>query len=181
MVIENIPQIGSEILHKQVERVTDIQSEEVQQVVEDLIDTMRAENLVGMAAPQIGRDMSIFITELRETKIRTSEIKSEPIGLRVFINPEVLELRGEIQVMREGCGSICRGALFADVPRPNEVELRYTDTKGSEHVEVFTDFMGRVVQHEYDHLHGILFTERVVDNSTFIHRDVLREQNKINI
>lgn len=152
-------QAGNPLIHSASEAIGDVHSEEVKAVVIDLVDTMRAEDLVGMAAPQIGVSARVFITEIRETQFRKSDIDV----LRVFINPRIVSVSENAAVGYEGCGSVASAEFFGQVERPKEVTVEATDEKG----EIFTftaqGLLARVIQHELDHLDGILFTEKISD------------------
>ena len=110
--------------NKTVEKFTD---SSVKQVIQDLIDTMRANELIGMAAPQIGENWKIFVTEPRETKFRMAD---QVDILRVYINPIILNSSKEESIIYEGCGSVLNGQLFGLVKRPKEITIEAFDQKG---------------------------------------------------
>ena len=141
--------------------VADITDPKTKQIIEDLVDTMHAVGLVGMAAPQIGENYKIFVTEPRETPIRPIDQADE---LRVYINPKVTVYSKDEVVIYEGCGSVAKGGiLFGPVKRPREIVIQAQSKDGTK-FELTTDgLLSRVIQHEYDHLSGIVFTERVLD------------------
>ena len=114
----------------------------------NLLQTMQAEVGVGLAAPQVGQSLRLFVTG----------VKGEPM---VFINPEITERSKEEILWEEGCLSLPR--LLGEVRRPKEVTVRATGTD-RQPFEVKADgLLARVLQHEYDHLEGILFTDRMDD------------------
>lgn len=143
--------------NKTVEKFTD---SSVKQVIQDLIDTMRANELIGMAAPQIGENWKIFVTEPRETKFRMAD---QVDILRVYINPIILNSSKEESIIYEGCGSVLNGQLFGSVKRPKEITIEAFDQEGKKFRLTCDGILARVIQHEYDHLNGIEFTEKIFD------------------
>jgi len=143
--------------NKTVEKFTD---SSVKQVIQDLIDTMRANELIGMAAPQIGENWKIFVTEPRETKFRMAD---QVDILRVYINPIILNSSKEESIIYEGCGSVLNGQLFGLVKRPKEITIEAFDQEGKKFRLTCDGILARVIQHEYDHLNGIEFTEKIFD------------------
>jgi peptide deformylase len=148
-------------------------------LADDMIETMRAAEGVGLAAPQIGVLRRIVVietpAEYEELEDGTRrEIRSAQ--LYVLVNPEISDPVEERFTMLEGCLSL--PGWYGDVPRPAEVTLRYQDLNGKEHKIKRGDARGytiaRIAQHEVDHLDGILFTERIEDLSTL--HDVRKEQ-----
>lgn len=140
-------------------------------LVDDMIETMRSENGVGLAAPQIGvlRRIVVIETPAEVEELEdgsTHEIK--PSELFVMVNPEVVEPSDEQLTHVEGCLSL--PGWYGEVPRAAVVTLRYQDMSGKEHrlkrVQAATYSIGHIAQHEIDHLDGILFTERITDLST---------------
>lgn len=160
MVIKKIPQIGNPLLRKKSKAVGDFQSQDIRQTIQDLTDTIRGSNLVAMSAPQIGRSLRIFITEIRKTKYRDSKQISK---LMVYINPKIIKLSKKETVGYEGCGSVLHCQLFAPVKRPKEVAVEAYDQNGKKFRLEADGLLGRAIQHEYDHLEGILFTDKIHD------------------
>jgi peptide deformylase len=146
----------------------------VRQVVENLNDSMKFGEHIGMAAPQIGENLRIFVTELRETKWRTKAEVDEP---RIFINPKIIKLSKEKSLIWEGCGSVVNSKLFGPVKRPKEITIEAQDLNGKCFRLACDGILARVIQHEYDHLDGIQFVERMIDlsqlkNAEFYMRDI---------
>lgn len=160
MSIKPTVQIGAEILETVCEPLENISSPETAALVADLVDTMRSEGLVGLAAPQLGYNARVFVMELRPSE-KTG--RTEASELYVCINPEIIERSSETVCDWEGCGSIARGTLFGRPIRNKEVELRYWDQDGRECQTVFDGLLSRVAQHENDHLDGIVFLARMED------------------
>lgn len=160
MVIENIIQIGNPLLKKKSKKVNDINSEETKRIIENLVDSMKYYNLVGMAASQIGEKLRIFVTEIRRTPTRDPKIIDE---LRVFINPKISWFSKKEVIIYEGCGSVVHGELFGPVKRPEKIIIKALNEKGEKFKLKAGGLLARVIQHEYDHLNGIEFTEKITD------------------
>lgn len=166
-MIKKTIQIGDLVLRTKAEVVKDIKSIKVKKLITDLTDTMRENNLVGIAAPQIGVSLRVFVTEIREIKIRKN---TEVDKLRVFINPKIISASKKMAKDWEGCGSVAQGGLFAMVSRPESIQIQAYN----EHAEPFilqtSGLLARVIQHETDHLDGIMFTD-IAEIKTLIDRD----------
>jgi len=145
---------GDKILRKKAVKVNNADNE-VLMLVKDLFETMRNANGVGIAANQVGSNKSIFVIDI--SMVEGYE-KIKPIA---FINPKIVYRSSETVIMEEGCLSI--PLLKADVERPEFIKIVYNDTNLKEQTLEADDFLARVIQHEYDHLKGILFTDKVDD------------------
>ena len=145
---------GSPVLKKKAQEIS-ADYAGLDELIADMWETMYNAHGVGLAAPQIGRSIRLFIIDT----IQVSDERSEPGIKRAFINPVMLNENGDQWSYEEGCLSI--PDVRGDVDRPREVILRYQDTSFKEHTETFADVEARVIQHEYDHLDGILFTEKL--------------------
>lgn len=132
---------------------------DIQQLLDDMLETMRAAPGVGLAAPQIGLSRRIFVMDPSGDK--------EPPAPHFIINPEILEKGDAMRVYEEGCLSI--PGIFAEVERPASILMRYVDRDGEQHEAWFEGHAATIAQHEYDHLNGILF----VDHLSRLKRDVL--------
>ena len=155
MAIRQIVRLGHPALRTPAEPVPAdrIGSPEVQQLVDDLVDTVRASGGSGLAAPQIGVGWQIFVLE--------SELRGDPRPVRVVINPLVEPHAGELVYDWEACLSIPE--LVGLVPRHPAVRLWGRGRDGSSLELELSGFAGRVAQHEYDHLHGIVYLDRMRD------------------
>lgn len=123
----------------------------------DRMKSVMDENpFVGLAAPQIGENINLFITEIRKTKYRTDLKEIDP--LRIYINPKITYYSKELVVMPEGCGSVDYGKTHFDISRPKDINIVYFDIDGNRIEEEVHGLRSRVCQHEYDHLFGKLFT-----------------------
>lgn len=156
--------IGEAVLRETAKEVSNQDSDEIQSYITDLVDTMRKEELIGLSAPQLNVSKQIIVTEIRETKFR----KGETDDLRVYINPEITYFSRETTLDWEGCGSI--PGLFGKVERSSEINLKYTDETGVSHEMSATGLLARVIQHEVDHLNGILFTD-LADPQSLVSRE----------
>jgi peptide deformylase len=161
-------QIGHPALKATNSEITDFRSEKVKQLIQDLIDTMYEAKLIGIAAPQIAENFRIFITEPRETPVRPAD---QSDILRVYINPKIIELSNEDSIIYEGCGSVLNGQLFGPVKRPKLVTVEAYNENGKKFRFTADGILGRVIQHEYDHLEGVEFTEKVTDYKKLMHVD----------
>jgi peptide deformylase len=160
MAIRKVLQRGEKGLVQKNKEVPaeQIQSPIIQQVIQDLFDTMYDCGLIAMAAPQIGESYNIFVSELRQTQARNASEADEP---RVFINPKLLSSSRETSTIYEGCGSVDNKLSFGAVIRPKEITVRALDATG--HVfELHCDgLLARAIQHELDHLAGLEFLDRM--------------------
>jgi len=157
-------------MRKKALKVSDYFSKETKKTVCDLIDSMRHHALVGMAAPQIGVCSRIFVTEIRETKLRKAHSANDIDDLRVFINPKVISVSEKTTKGWEGCGSVACADLFAKVERPKEITVEAFDKKGEKFTLTAKGLLARVIQHEIDHLNGVVFTD-IADRKTFMSRE----------
>jgi len=167
MIIKKATQIGNPVIRQEAEAVADVESKETKEIVKNLVDSMRYHGLVGMAAPQIGEGKRIFVTEIRETEFRSAEEEAEIDNLRVFINPEIISTSENTNNEWEGCGSVADANLFGKVTRPSEVIIKALDEKGEEFELAAKGLLARVIQHEMDHINGVVFIDKS-DPKTFM-------------
>jgi len=160
MIIKNIIQIGNPILSKKSKFVSNIKFKEIKNIIKDLVDSLRHYSLVGMAAPQIGKNFRIFITEIRKTKYRKGK---ETDKLRIFINPRIIWSSKDKVIMYEGCGSVAYSKIFGPVKRPKNIIIEAYNEKGDKFKLKADRLLSRVIQHENDHLNGISFIEKITD------------------
>ena len=159
MAIRKVIQIGHPTLHKHSNPIENI-SDEIHILAKDLGDTMRDMRLTGLAAPQLDEKISMFVTQIYPNKHRPDSIPDE---FRVYINPKVVDISDEESEIFEGCGSVNSANLFGPVIRPRVVTVEATDLEGNTFKLRADGLLGRVILHEYDHLIGELFTEKVSD------------------
>ncbi len=136
---------------------------EVQTLIDDMIETMRAAPGVGLAAPQIGRDLQLFVWEAE-----TAEAEEAPAA-RAIVNPMIEPESGELVYDWEGCLSIPE--LRGLVPRHPSIRLHGLDRDGSPIDAVVEGFEARIVQHENDHLNGVVFLDRMRDLRSLAFRE----------
>ena len=132
---------------------------ELDQFIEDLFDTMHASDGVGLAAPQVGKSLRIFVVDtspMAENNDDEPELKD---FRKVFINPYIMEESGDSWAFEEGCLSLPN--VREEVTRPENVKIEYYDENWVLHEEEYDGIRARVLQHEYDHLDGKLFTDKV--------------------
>lgn len=144
---------GDPILRKKAQPV-ERDYEGLEEFLKNLWETMYFADGVGLAAPQVGRSIRIFVVDASSGAEEEPELKD---FRKVFINPEIIEKNGEEWVLNEGCLSLPE--IREDISRPGLVTLRYLDENFVEHVETFKGYAARVIQHEYDHLEGKMFID----------------------
>jgi len=132
---------------------------ELKAVIQGMWDTMYKAEGVGLAAPQVGLSIRLFIADTLQFK-KSKKDPGTNIGMKkVFINPQILEEDGTEWKYEEGCLSI--PGIRENVWRKPGIKLRYLDENFIEYTETFTDLNARVIQHEYDHIEGVLFTDHL--------------------
>lgn len=156
MAIRETIQIGDPRLKATNKQVTDFNDLDLQKLIQDLRDTMYSEGLIGIAAPQIGENWQVYITEPRETESRPA---SEADDFRVYINPRIVGQSEELVVIWEACGSVLNGQLFGPVERPRVITIEAADPQGKLFRFTADGILSRVIQHEQGHMTGIEFTE----------------------
>jgi peptide deformylase len=148
-MIRPILKYGDQLLQERASAVGAITAD-IERFLDDMIDTMYAAPGIGLAAPQIGIPLRMFVVDL--------SLGREPAGLKVMINPEFAERDG-MQLEEEGCLSV--PGFEATVVRPARVTVKGLDRTGAEHQLVGTELLARALQHEMDHLDGTLFIDRL--------------------
>lgn len=153
---------GAQVLKKKAREV-DLKNPQLPILIENMWETMYAASGVGLAAPQVGYSMRLFIvdaspfayddtlSEIEQNQLRTFK--------KTFINPVIEKETGTSWVFNEGCLSIPN--IREDVHRLDTISITYTDEKGTTHKESYSGLAARVIQHEYDHINGVLFTDRL--------------------
>ncbi len=128
----------------------------LEQFIADMFETMYASNGVGLAAPQVNRSIRLFVID---TTPYAEDFPDEENMKRVFINAKIVEETGDEWAFNEGCLSI--PDIREDVMRKPNVRIQYYDENFEYHDEVISGSLGRVIQHEYDHLDGVLFVDLI--------------------
>ncbi|MGN6357519.1 MAG: peptide deformylase [Novosphingobium sp.] len=170
MAIREILEIPDPRLKVVSEPVTKF-DDELKALVADMFETMYAAPGIGLAAIQVGVPLRVLVIDLQpedeeaEPEVCTAHgghehthrpVKREP---RVFINPEILDPSEELSVYNEGCLSVPE--IYAEVERPARIRARWQDVDGKVHEEEFDDLLATCLQHEMDHLEGILFIDHL--------------------
>ena len=148
-MIRPIVKYGEHVLHRPADNVTDITGD-IAALVQDMAETMYAAPGIGLAAPQVGIPLRIFVVDL--------SVGRNTNGLVTFINPEFLDRDG-LQLEEEGCLSV--PGFNATVARPGRATVKGLDLNGNEHVIEGTELLARAFQHEMDHLDGHVFVDRM--------------------
>lgn len=161
-----IIQLGDPILRQKATLVENINDERIQKLIDDLTATVAQANGVGIAAPQVAQSYRLFIVASRPNPRYPNAPSMEPTAM---MNPKILASSTEIVKGWEGCLSI--PGIRGLVPRAQAIEVEYTDRNGKLQKQEFSDFVARIFQHEYDHLDGIVFLDRL--ESTL---DIITEQ-----
>lgn len=165
MAVRKVIQAGDPRLKSKNKPISNINSVKTQKLVKNLIQSMKKADLIGIASNQIGENYNVFVTFPRFTKSRRL---GKGDKLRVFINPKFTFKSKEESIIYEGCGSVEDGAIFGPVSRPKEIEVEAIDEKGQKFSLRANGILGRVIQHEYDHLQGIEFIQKVSDYSKIV-------------
>ncbi|RPI72290.1 MAG: peptide deformylase [Ignavibacteriales bacterium] len=146
---------GDKILRKKTGKVTEIDNETIE-LIRDMFATMRNANGIGLAANQVGVDKQIFIIDI--SRVEGFE-EAKPMTI---INPRIIGRSEKNNKMEEGCLSI--PDIRVDIERPEEITITFQDVDLNEHTITSDDVFARVMQHEYDHLQGILFIDYLTED-----------------
>jgi peptide deformylase len=136
----------------------------LQTLIDDMFETMYVAPGIGLAAVQVGVPTRLLVIDLQEKDEETGETIRDPM---IFINPEILEESEEYTVYNEGCLSVPE--QYANVERPAVIKAKWLDRDGNEHVEIIDGLLATCLQHEMDHLEGILF----IDHLSKLKRDII--------
>lgn len=142
----DIVTFGSDILTRKAAPVSEFGSE-LAAFAADMFDALKRGNGLGLAAPQVGKSIRLFVTDVEGDKPR------------VFVNPEIVQTSQDLIVIEEGCLSL--PGLYQRVERPESVRMQAYNEKGRPFTVEATGMLARVLLHEYDHLEGILFVDRL--------------------
>jgi peptide deformylase len=174
MAIRDVLKMGDPRLLKVAEPITSFGTPELEALLADMRDTMREQNGAGLAAPQIGVGLRVVIFGF-EANPRYPE--AEPVPFTVLINPQLMPMGEEMEQGWEGCLSV--PGMRGLVPRYRELHYTGFDPAGQPIDRTVRDFHARVVQHEVDHLDGILYPRRIRDLTQFGFTDVLFPGQKL--
>jgi peptide deformylase len=148
----------------------------LEQLIEDMFETMYTSVGVGLAAPQVNKSIRLFIVDATPYAEEHPDAKD---FRKVFINPKIVEENGDDWIFNEGCLSIPH--IREDISRKPEVRIQYYDQEFNFHDEKYTGVIGRIIQHEYDHLEGILFVDKTSPLKKTLLRRKLNDISKGNI
>jgi len=146
---------GQPVLRKEAKDITP-DYPNLKELVANMFETMYKADGVGLAAPQVGFDIRLFIIDLEPLAEDNPEYANFK---KVFINPKIVEYSGEIVKMEEGCLSL--PGIHENVDREEKIRIQYLDENFVSHDEEYGDFFARCIQHEYDHIEGKMFIDRI--------------------
>lgn len=155
-ILRQIAQLGQPVLRNVAGKIADPADKSVQTLIDDMLVTVADANGVGIAAPQVYEPLSLFIVASRPNPRYPQAPQMEPLAM---INPEILWTSDEQEKGWEGCLSI--PGLRGLVPRWKRIGVRYLTRYGEMREEEYLDFLARVFQHEFDHVRGMVFVDRV--------------------
>lgn len=146
---------GQPVLRKPTEDISP-EYPELKELIENMFQTMDRADGVGLAAPQVGLPIRLFVIDAAVMADDFPEIDTRK---RVFINPKITAMSDETVTYEEGCLSL--PGIHEKVSRPETITINYFDENFVEHTDTYNSFFARIVQHEYDHLEGHVFSDRV--------------------
>jgi len=148
---------GHPVLRKVAQDIDAANYPNLKGLIDNMFETMYNADGVGLAGPQVGLSERLFVVDL--SPLASEEHPEFQDFKRVFINAHITERSGDLEMVEEGCLSI--PGIHEKVPREEEVTIAYLDEELQPREEHYSGFMARVIQHEYDHLDGVLFTDRI--------------------
>lgn len=155
---------GDPVLKRKADEI-DSSYPDLQLLIDNMFETMYQAAGVGLAAPQIGKSIRLFIVDGSPFAEKDEDEEDDPLAegidgfKKVFINPVIMDETGEEWAFNEGCLSIPK--IREDVYRKPKIRVQYFDENWQKHDEVFEGYKARIIQHEYDHIEGILFTDKL--------------------
>ena len=155
MSVRKVVKYGEASLRETAKEVHKV-SKKIKELVEDMLDTMYAQNGVGLAAPQVGLPIRVVVIDLDCISEDEPQFKG---FFKTYINGHILDSSEEEVTMEEGCLSI--PGIHENVKRPSKVRISYLDENMTPHDEWVDGFIARVIQHEFDHLEGKMFVDKV--------------------
>lgn len=175
--ILKMTRFGNPILREEARLLTpeEILSDDIQTLIQNMRHTLVEKAYgVGIAAPQVGKSIVLSVIGIKPTPTRP---EFEPFDT-VLINPEIIETYGRRKKMWEACISCGTGndTLYALVPRYERIKLKWLDENAKSREEIFDGFVAHVIQHETDHLKGILFVDHVKDTKSYMMADEYRKR-----
>lgn len=178
--MRKIIQLGKSQLEKKSEEVRDPKDPKIQKLVKELIILCKEEdkNGGGLAAPQLGENVRVFVArrldlEEKAQKSKDKKDMKEEAIWEIFINPKITSKGKKKSTFWEGCLSVENGKLFGPVSRPSFIKVEYLDRYGNKKKLTATDYFAHIIQHEQDHLNGILFVKYVKNPENLWHSNDL--------
>ncbi|MEW5923641.1 MAG: peptide deformylase [Candidatus Zixiibacteriota bacterium] len=168
MAVRPIVYYGDPVLREKAEKITDI-DRDVKDLVSDMIATLKDAGGLGLAAPQVGASKRIFIIDL--TSIDLTE------SVKVFINPKIIYASENEVIMEEGCLSF--PGIYQRIQRPEIVRVKATDLEGKEFILEASGMLARAIQHENDHLNGVLYIDHFSSLSKALVKGKLNKLRKM--
>lgn len=153
---------GDPILKKKAKEISEDQ-EKLEELIDNMWETMYNASGVGIAAPQVGRSLRLFVVDASpyadDESLPEEERKQLKRAKKAYINPIIRERKGDDWAFTEGCLSI--PGINEDIFRPEAITIDYYDRNFEKHTDSFNGLAARVIQHEYDHIEGVLFTDKL--------------------
>jgi peptide deformylase len=155
--------LGDRVLRQPAKRIAKV-DDEIRQLAKQMLQTMYSEEGIGLAAPQVGIHKQLIVVDCDPDNKTTPPL--------VLINPVITSYSKDVCVIQEGCLSIPK--VFLDVTRPEVIEVSYKDEQGRPRKLVAQELLSRVIQHELDHLNGVLFVDRV-ENALAMNQELVKQ------
>lgn len=152
--------LGDRALRQPAKRIAKV-DDEIRQLAREMLQTMYSEDGIGLAAPQVGINKQLIVIDC--------ELDNPTAPPLILINPVITQQGGDVCVIQEGCLSI--PGVFLDVTRPEVIEVSYKDENGRPQKRTADGLLARVIQHEIDHLNGVMFVDRV-DNALALNEEL---------
>lgn len=173
-----IIEFGNPILRQKAKliKLADIKSDQIQGLIKELIQTCDEHPFgVGIAAPQIGISLQVFVIRIKPTKSRP-ELKNQT---KIVINPKIIEYIGEPVQLWDGCLSEGKETMFAQTERYKKVKVKYYSEDAKLKEENLDGFIAHVFQHETDHLNGLLFVDKITNSKSWMsHNEYVKMRSK---
>ncbi|MEB3342921.1 MAG: peptide deformylase [Okeania sp.] len=171
MTVLQVAQLGNEVLRYKAQPINNISDKNLQQIIDNLITTVIETNGVGIAAPQVSISDRLFIVASRPNLRYPNAPQMEPTAM---INPKLVSHSEDRVKGWEGCLSV--PGIRGLVPRYRVINVEYTNREGKLERQELTDFVARIFQHEYDHLEGLVFLDRVESTTDLMTEDEYQKQ-----
>ncbi|MBE9175299.1 peptide deformylase [Synechocystis salina LEGE 06155] len=155
--------LGDKVLRQPAKRIAKV-DDSIRKLAKEMLQTMYSANGIGLAAPQVGVNKQLLVVDCEQDK------PDEPP--LIMINPQITRTSEELCVVEEGCLSVPN--VYMDVTRPRAIEVTYKDEHGRPQKRLFAELTARVIQHEMDHLNGVMFVDRV-DNPLALAESLKKE------